>query len=147
MCERLAFALYMHVTFSQPCKGETTGFGNFPRPASKNFPSHQVGGLSAIFQIENGFDLNTGKLGQGGAEFGRQAWVGIASKSYGTLTAGRQYDSVVDFARRRVPECAKPCGIAVWQYRRIVKPDGSFQRCRGQFPVSRVAKLARGSVL
>ncbi len=32
------------------------------------------GGLSAIFQLENGFSLGTGKLGQFGAEFGRQAY-------------------------------------------------------------------------
>jgi predicted porin len=54
------------------------------------------GGLKAIFVLENGFDVNTGKLGQGGLMFGRQAYVGVAS-SYGTVTAGRQYDSVVDY--------------------------------------------------
>ena len=54
------------------------------------------GGLKAIFTIENGFDVNTGRLGQGGLEFGRQAFVGL-SGPYGTLTLGRQYDSVVDF--------------------------------------------------
>ncbi|MBB5415811.1 porin [Paraburkholderia atlantica] len=54
------------------------------------------GGLSAIFTIENGFDVNTGKLGQGGLMFGRQAYVGLSSP-YGTLTMGRQYDSVVDY--------------------------------------------------
>jgi predicted porin len=55
------------------------------------------GGLKAVFQLENGFDLNSGALGQGGAEFGRQAYVGLSSDRYGTLTLGRQYDSVVDF--------------------------------------------------
>jgi predicted porin len=55
------------------------------------------GGLKAIFQLENGFDLNTGAFGQGGAEFGRQAYVGLSSANYGALTLGRQYDSVVDF--------------------------------------------------
>jgi predicted porin len=54
------------------------------------------GGLKAIFVLENGFDANTGKLGQGGAEYGRQAYVGVSS-GYGTATLGRQYDSVVDF--------------------------------------------------
>ncbi|MDI7047719.1 porin, partial [Escherichia coli] len=29
--------------------------------------------------------------------FGRQAFVGLSSESYGALTAGRQYDSVVDY--------------------------------------------------
>lgn len=54
------------------------------------------GGLSAVFLLENGFDENSGKLGQGGLEFGRQAYVGIAS-SAGTVTLGRQYDSIVDY--------------------------------------------------
>jgi predicted porin len=53
-------------------------------------------GLSAVFVLENGFDVNTGKLGQGGLMFGRQAWTGLSSDQ-GTLTFGRQYDSVVDF--------------------------------------------------
>jgi len=55
------------------------------------------GGLSAIFQLENGFELNNGRLGQGGAEFGRQAFVGLRSTRFGTVTLGRQYDSVVDY--------------------------------------------------
>ncbi|RBB94738.1 porin, partial [Pseudomonas sp. MWU12-2115] len=54
------------------------------------------GGLKAIFTLENGFDVNSGKLGQGGLMFGRQAYVGLSSQ-YGTVTPGRQYDSVVDF--------------------------------------------------
>lgn len=55
------------------------------------------GGLKTVFQIENGFNVNTGKLAQGGLEFGRQAYVGIESEQYGTVTFGRQYDSVVDY--------------------------------------------------
>lgn len=55
------------------------------------------GGLSALFQLENGFNLNSGKLGQGGLEFGRQAFVGLSDAKYGTVTLGRQYDSLVDF--------------------------------------------------
>jgi predicted porin len=53
-------------------------------------------GLKAIFDLENGFNVNTGKLGQGGAEFGRQAWVGLSSPQYGTFTMGRQYDPTLD---------------------------------------------------
>lgn len=55
------------------------------------------GGLQALFQLENGYELNNGKLGQGGAEFGRQAFLGLSSDRFGKLTFGRQYDSVVDF--------------------------------------------------
>jgi general bacterial porin, GBP family len=36
------------------------------------------GGMKAIFTLENGFNLNNGTLGQGGRQFGRQAFVGIS---------------------------------------------------------------------
>jgi predicted porin len=55
-------------------------------------------GYKAIFTLETGFDIGTGKLQEGGTFFGRQAFVGL-SAPYGTLTFGRQYDSVVDFLR------------------------------------------------
>lgn len=54
-------------------------------------------GLKAIFDLENGFDVNSGALGEGGRLFGRQAFVGLQSSNFGTLTLGRQYDSVVDY--------------------------------------------------
>jgi outer membrane protein OmpU len=50
------------------------------------------GGNRAIFRLENGFTVNDGRFSQGGLEFGRQAFVGIASDRFGTLTLGRQYD-------------------------------------------------------
>jgi predicted porin len=54
------------------------------------------GGLKTIFVLESGFNANNGTMGQGGALFGRQAWVGVSS-NYGKVTVGRQYDEVVDF--------------------------------------------------
>ncbi|KAJ3472774.1 hypothetical protein NLI96_g13260 [Meripilus lineatus] len=57
------------------------------------------GGLKAIFQIENGFNAFNGKLGQGGLEFGRQAYVGLATDTWGTVTFGRQYDPIVDLVQ------------------------------------------------
>ncbi|MDR5760594.1 porin [Caballeronia sp. LZ035] len=48
------------------------------------------GGLKAVFDVENGFSATTGAALQNGALFGRQAWVGMASR-WGTLTVGRQY--------------------------------------------------------
>jgi predicted porin len=60
------------------------------------------GGLSAIFTLENGFDLGKGSSLQGGLEFGRQAFVGLSSASYGTLTLGRQYDSLVTFVETKM---------------------------------------------
>jgi len=55
------------------------------------------GGLSAIFKLESGFSLENGQSRQGGLLFGRQAYVGLAHDSYGTVTFGRQYDSIVDY--------------------------------------------------
>lgn len=55
------------------------------------------GGLSAVFQLENGFSINNGSALPNGQMFGRQAYVGLASNEVGALTFGRQYDSVVDY--------------------------------------------------
>ncbi|KVC87314.1 porin [Burkholderia ubonensis] len=57
------------------------------------------GGLKTIFQLENGFDVGTGKLNQGGRMFGRQSYVGLEHAQYGTLTLGRQYDPSVDLVQ------------------------------------------------
>jgi predicted porin len=52
------------------------------------------GGLSAIFRLESGIELNNG---QGdGALFNRSAYVGLSSNQWGTLTAGRQYSPLFD---------------------------------------------------
>ncbi|MCM3181278.1 porin, partial [Cytobacillus horneckiae] len=56
-------------------------------------------GLSALFQLENGFNIGTGALGQGQREFGRKAVVGLASSTYGTVTLGRQYDPIIDLVQ------------------------------------------------
>ncbi|MBB2929201.1 porin [Paraburkholderia silvatlantica] len=55
------------------------------------------GGLHAIFTLENGFNLNNGKDTESGTMFNRQAFVGLQSDRFGTLTLGRQYDSMVDY--------------------------------------------------
>ncbi|HEV7816474.1 MAG TPA: porin [Janthinobacterium sp.] len=51
------------------------------------------GGNSALFVLESGITVNTGALSQGGLMFGRQAYGGLKSDTYGTLTMGRQYSS------------------------------------------------------
>ncbi|MEX4004873.1 porin [Paraburkholderia sp. EG285A] len=55
------------------------------------------GGTKAIFTIESGFNSNNGAMSWANSSsallFGRQAFVGLASDTYGTLTAGRQYAS------------------------------------------------------
>ncbi|MFC5431795.1 porin [Paraburkholderia denitrificans] len=55
------------------------------------------GGLKALFTLESGFDLNSGRYHNGDTGFNRQSYVGLQSDKYGTLTLGRQYDSVVDY--------------------------------------------------
>jgi general bacterial porin, GBP family len=55
------------------------------------------GGLRAVFLLENGFNVENGKLGQDSRLFGRQAYVGLASDQFGSLTLGRQYDLLVDY--------------------------------------------------
>jgi len=47
------------------------------------------GGLSAIFTLESGFTIDNGQSAQGGALFGRQAWVGLQG-NFGTVKLGRQ---------------------------------------------------------
>jgi GBP family porin len=55
------------------------------------------GGLKAIFTLENGFGINDGTLKQNSRLFGRQAFVGLSSNDFGSVTLGRQYDSMVDY--------------------------------------------------
>jgi len=63
-------------------------------------------GNSAIFLLENGYNIDTGTAGQGGLLFGRQAYVGLSGAA-GTLTAGRQYSPYYKVMR----DVADPFGI------------------------------------
>lgn len=54
------------------------------------------GGLQSIFKLESGFNVNNGRLTQGGRLFGRTASVGLGDAIFGTVTMGRQYDPLVD---------------------------------------------------
>ncbi|AOY94574.1 porin [Cupriavidus sp. USMAA2-4] len=47
-------------------------------------------GLAAVFNLETGLALDSGNVQQGGRLFGRQAWVGLSSTTWGALTLGRQ---------------------------------------------------------
>lgn len=55
------------------------------------------GGLQALFVLESGFNSGNGTAGQGGAIFGRQAYVGLSQKGVGALTLGRQYSFSTDY--------------------------------------------------
>ncbi|RZT04037.1 Outer membrane protein (porin) [Duganella sp. CF402] len=49
------------------------------------------GGLSAIFKLETGAKIDKGTLDADNTIFNREAYVGLSSKTAGTLTLGRQY--------------------------------------------------------
>ncbi len=68
----------------------TSGMSNGSRIGFKG--SENLGdGLSVIFLLESGYQVDTGAMGQGGLLFGRQAYVGLKSVDKGTVTLGRQY--------------------------------------------------------
>jgi len=48
-------------------------------------------GLSALFVLESGFNVDSGTQDKAGSIFNRQAYVGLSSKTTGTLTLGQQY--------------------------------------------------------
>ncbi|AQV94722.1 porin [Cupriavidus necator] len=53
------------------------------------------GGWSALFNLESGFDWDTGNLTTAPL-FNRTSIVGLSSRDYGKLTLGRQYTSMTD---------------------------------------------------
>ncbi|MFM0368673.1 porin [Paraburkholderia aspalathi] len=69
------------------------------------------GGTSALFRLENGFNVNNGALSQGGREFGRLAYVGLSNDRYGTLTLGRQGEAIGDYIGALSANGTLPGGI------------------------------------
>jgi predicted porin len=57
------------------------------------------GGLSAIFNLENGFNADTGGLGTANTLFDRKSVVGL-SGGFGTVTIGRQTDYLEDIGSK-----------------------------------------------
>ena len=53
------------------------------------------GGLKANFQLESGFNVDTGSSAQGGLLFGRQAWVGL-SGGFGEVRVGKPWTAYDD---------------------------------------------------
>lgn len=79
------------------------------------------GGLKAIFQLENGFAIDTGGATAtltGTALFGRQAYAGL-SGGFGTVTFGRQYTPLdTQWCTYEVAGCATPAALAyAWDSR------------------------------
>jgi len=68
------------------------------------------GGLSAIFVAETGFRVDTGALDNTNNQlFNRQSFVGLSSKTLGTLTLGRQYTPLYETIR----DVADPFGAGL----------------------------------
>lgn len=53
-------------------------------------------GYKAVFKLEHGLKISDGVTSQYGTTWGRQAYAGVESEQYGTLTYGRQYDFIFD---------------------------------------------------
>ncbi|WP_269505934.1 porin [Burkholderia sp. IMCC1007] len=128
------------------------------------------GGTQAIAQLENGFDINNGRFGQGGRMFGRQAFVGLSDARFGTLTAGRQYDMFWDYLTPFAAGVANTGLLAApgdadnlmgsWRYNNAIKYRSpnlggfdveamyAFSNAAGQFSVNRAfsagARLVHG---
>ena len=55
------------------------------------------GGNKATFMLENGFDIGNGTALQGSRLFGRQAWMGVESDSWGYVRMGRQLNFATEY--------------------------------------------------
>jgi predicted porin len=64
--------------------------------------------LAIDFQLENGFNPDTGTAGQSNRLFGREAWVGFTSKSFGSVRMGR----TTNLGQRWGTWIASPFGLA-----------------------------------
>lgn len=49
-------------------------------------------GYNGVFKLEHGLKISDGATSQYGSTWGRQAYAGVESEEFGTLTYGRQYD-------------------------------------------------------
>ncbi|MFM0047813.1 porin [Paraburkholderia sediminicola] len=54
------------------------------------------GAWHAVFDIESGFNVESGSAAYGGRLFGYQSYIGMQNEKFGSVTLGRQFDSIVD---------------------------------------------------
>jgi predicted porin len=82
-------------------------------------------GMSAFFVLENGINMDTGKAGQGGLLFGRQALVGLSGAA-GSISLGRQYAPYYKAVRDIVdPFCTGLAGNAQNIFPTFTRVDNS----------------------
>jgi predicted porin len=87
----VADASIQNTDFSRPGAGSLTALTSGHRYGSRwglRGSEDLGGGLRAIFQLEEGLNIDSGTLAQGGRAFGRQAYVGLAG-GFGTFAFGR----------------------------------------------------------
>jgi predicted porin len=100
--------------------------------------SEDLGGaMKAIFTLENGFDSSNGKLLQGGRLFGRQAYMGLSSKTFGTITLGRQRDSMTQYIGRYIS------ATSTWAW--VGTHPGDFDNLNDNFRVNNAVKYVSPS--
>lgn len=80
------------------------------------------GGLSAIFKLETGAKIDDGSLDATNTIFNREAFVGLSSKTAGTLTLGRQYTPYYETMR----DVADPFAMGYAGTAKNLFPVGSF---------------------
>lgn len=87
--------------------------------------------LDAIFVLEGGYNINTGTSAQGGRFFGRRAFVGLRSKDYGTIIAGRLQGLGYEFSGSYDPMMFAPGSVIgsltgesrrAWMYNPLADP-------------------------
>jgi predicted porin len=87
--------MYVHNSAGHSSQWAMTDGGEQPSRWGFKVSEDLGGGNKVIATLESGFNVNTGKLGQGGLLFGRQAFVGLSNSNWGTVTLGRQYDPLI----------------------------------------------------
>jgi predicted porin len=102
--------------------------------------------LQLFFRLENGFNADTGTLGQGGRLFGRNAYIGLRG-SLGDVRLGRQYVSMFDmmepYSISKFPTVYEP---AVQWVGAAYRQDNMVKYSYRTGPVSVVAHYAFGEV-
>ncbi|MBU9547634.1 porin [Burkholderia multivorans] len=97
-------------------------------------------GNRVIFTIESGMNINNGAYGQGGTAFGRQVFVGLGNDRFGTLTMGRQYDTIAYFVTPYLMEGI--AGTAAFSHPGDV--DNSFNSIRMNNSIRYMSPTFRG---
>lgn len=84
------------------------------------------GGLKAIFNLENGFNVDTGTLAQGGRLFGRTATVGLQG-AWGSVQLGRQINSMYELGIAYDPVGYTSFGLPVIDGNFLGRADNSVK--------------------